>query len=401
MGRGLNRLTALQIRNARVGKYADGGGLWLHKREPGPAGGAQWFFRYTLHGRRREMGLGSSDVPLREVRDAAAKWRARVREGADPIQDRQRQRREAARNLHKLTDIAGDAFESRKADLKDDGVAGRWFSPLELHILPKLGSTPVGEIEQIAIRDALAPIWHVKADTARKALNRLAICMRHAAALGLEVDLQATDKARALLGAQRHVSENIPAMPWREVPDFYATLQDGTITHLALRLVILTAARSRPLRFLHEDQIDGTVWTIPGETMKGRKGKTPDFRIPLSSEAMEVIVEARRLARGGFLFPSTKKGVISDATMARHMERATLEARPHGFRSSLRDWIAETTDTPHEVAEMVLSHKVGGTVERAYRRTDFIEQRRILMERWAHVVTGQSGNVIELVRQPK
>ena len=96
--------------------------------------------------------------------------------------------------------MARDAFEIRNAELKGDGVAGRWFSPLELHILSKLGRMPVGEIDRTDIRDAVAPIWHTKAETARKALNRLSICMEHAAALGLEVDLQACDKAKALLG---------------------------------------------------------------------------------------------------------------------------------------------------------------------------------------------------------
>lgn len=336
------------------------------------------------------MGLGSGDeVSLKEARETAAKWRVRVREGLDPIAERDRQRRASVRNLHKLKDIAVDAFEARKAELKDEGVAGRWFSPLELHVLPKLGETPVAEIEQTGIRDALAPIWHAKADTARKCLNRLAICMRHAAALGLDVDLQATEKARALLGKQRHVSENIPALPWQEVPGFYATLTDGTLTHLALRLTILTASRSNPLRHMRDEQIEGDVWTIPGESMKGRKGTTTDFRIPLSNEAMAVVSEAKRLGRDGLLFPSVRKGVISDATMARHMERAGMIARPHGFRSSLRDWIAETTDTPHEVAEMILGHKVGGKVERAYRRTDYLDQRKTLMERWAQFVTGR------------
>lgn len=122
--------------------------------------------------------------------------RALVRSGLDPIKERQRQRREAARNLHYLEDIARDAFESRKAELKGDGVAGRWFSPLELHILPKLGKVPVVDIDQTDIRDVLSPIWHMKAATAGKALNRLNICLKHAAALGLDVDLQATDKAR-------------------------------------------------------------------------------------------------------------------------------------------------------------------------------------------------------------
>jgi integrase len=145
------------------------------------------------------------------------------------------------------------------------------------------------------------------------------------------------------------------------------------------------------LRHIHEDQIVGDVWTIPGEAMKGRRDATPDFRVPLSGEALKLIDESRRHARDGYLFPSVRRGGISDMTMSRMMERAKLDARPHGFRSSLRDWIAETTDTPHEVAETVLGHVVGGSVERAYRRTDFLEQRRALMGRWAKHVTHQGG----------
>lgn len=397
MARTLNRLSALTVKNAPAGKYSDGGGLWLIKREEG---GGQWVLRFTIHGRRREMGLGAIiDVSLKEARESAERWRATVRSGLDPISQREKQKREAVKRLHLLKDVADDAFESRKAELKGDGKAGRWFSPLELHVLPKLGKTPVAEIDQTQIRDVLAPIWHSKAETARKALNRLDICMRHAAALGLEVDIQASAKARALLGQQRHESTNIPAMPWLEVPAFYARLADGSITHLALRLLILTGVRSRPLRFLHVDQIDGDVWTIPGEAMKGRKGKTADFRVPLTPEAMDVIKSALPLARDGFLFPSIKKGVISDATMARLMERAEMSYRPHGFRSSLRDWIAEATDTPHDVAETILGHTVGGKVERAYRRTDFLDQRRKLLERWAKHVTGKGGQVLRLVAE--
>ena len=396
MARGLNKLSALAVKNAPVGKYADGGGLWLHKREDG---GAQWVLRITIHGRRREMGLGSvSVVSLKEAREAADRYRALVRDNIDPIKDRERQKREAARNLHFLSDIALDAFESRKAELKGDGKAGRWFSPLELHIMPKLGKMPVAELDQKDIRDVLAPIWHDKAETARKALNRLGICLKHAAALGLEVDLQATEKARALLGKQRHKAQNIPAMPWLEVPAFYSGLFDGSVTHLALRLLILTGVRSGPLRHIREEQIDGDIWTIPAEDMKGRKDATSDFRVPLSPEALEVITQARSHARDGYLFPSIRKGVISDMTMGMFMVRAGLEARPHGFRSSLRDWIAETTETPHDIAETVLGHIVGGSVERAYRRTDFIEQRRNLMVRWSQYVTGQNGQVVKMVK---
>ena len=341
------------------------------------------------------MGLGAtSSVSLKEARLTADRWRAMVREGLDPIKERDRHRRESASNLHLLKDVALDAFESRKAELKGEGKAGRWLSPLEIHILPKLGKMPVAEINQTDIRDALAPIWHDKAETARKAINRLGLCLKHAAALGFDVDLQATDKARALLGRQRHSPENIPALSWRDVPDFYASLSDGTVTHLALRLLILTGARSRPLRFMHEAQINGAIWTIPAAAMKGRRDATSDFRIPLSPEAMAVIEQARSHAREGFLFPSVRKGVISDATMSRLMERRGMDERPHGFRSSLRDWLAETTTAPHEVAEACLSHVVGGSVERAYRRTDYLEQRRELMEQWSKYIFKGFNNVL-------
>ena len=387
--RTLNRLSAVAVKKLEPGKYADGGGLWLLKREDG---GGQWFLRYTIHGRRREMGLGSAgDVGVKEAREAAEKWRAVVRAGKDPIKERDRESREAERNLRTLADVAEDAFEARKAELKGDGKAGRWFTPLELHVLPKLGKVPVTEIDQRDIRDALAPIWHEKADTARKAMNRLNICLKHAAAMGLDVDLQATAKARALLGRQRHKPQNIPAMPWRHVPDFYEALTDKTQTQLALRLLILTGVRSAPIRHIHEDQIEGDVWTIPGEAMKGRKDATADFRVPLSDEALAVLEEAEEFQRDGYYFANPTKGVISDMAMSQHMKRAKLEFRPHGFRSSLRDWLAEKTDARYEVAEAVLGHMLGTETARAYNRTDYLDQRRDLMEQWANHVTSRVG----------
>ncbi len=391
-----DKLTIKKIENAAPGKYSDGAGLWLHKR---PDGGGQWFLRVTVHGRRREMGLGSVlDVSLKEVRTTAAKWRRVVREGKDPIKEREREKREAEKADHTLETVAEEAFEARKAELKGDGIAGRWFSPLRLHVLPKLGKVPVQDIDQRDIRNALLPIWHTKADTAQKALQRLSIVMRHAAAMGLEVDVQATQKAAALLGRSRHKPKNIPSMPWQEVPAFYESLDEGTVTHLALRLLILTGLRSKPIRFCRLDQIEGDIWTVPPENMKSRKGHEAEFRVPLSGEMLSVIEQAMPFERDGYLFPSQRRGVISDATMSRLMERRELEARPHGFRSSFRTWCAEATDTPEHVAETALAHVTGSKVQRAYRRTDFLEQRRALMERWSDHVTGGTGQAVRLVR---
>lgn len=392
--RATNRLTSGFMKSPPAGKHCDGAGLWLVVREDG---GAQWVLRVTVHGRRREMGLGGFPaLGLADARKVSEHWRKFAAAGRDPIKEREAEERAARREDITLSILTADAFESRKAELKGDGTAGRWLSPLTLHVLPKLGKVPVTDLDQRDIRDCLAPIWHDKADTARKAMNRLSIVLKHAAALGLDVDLQATEKAKALLGKSRHVSKNIPAMAWGEVPAFYASLEEPTLTHLALRLAILTGVRSSPLRTLRLEQIEGDIWTIPGESMKGRKGTTDAFRVPLSTDAQRVIELARPHARNGFLFPNTRGGVISDMTLSRMMERRGLEARPHGFRTSLRTWLAEATDAPHEVAEAMLAHSTDGSVVRAYRRTDWIEQRRVLLERWADHVTGSAGRVVTL-----
>jgi len=393
--RATNRLSSQFVKTAPVGKHCDGAGLWLVRRDDG---GAQWVLRVTVHGRRREMGLGGFPaLGLADARKVSERWRNLASAGRDPVKEREAEERAARREDITLEILTADAYESRKAELKGDGAAGRWLSPLTIHVLPKLGRVPVTDLDQRDIRDTLAPIWHTKADTARKAMNRLSIVMKHAAALGLDVDLQATEKAKALLGRSRHVPQNIPAMAWADVPGFYASLEEPTLTHLALRLLMLTGLRSAPLRTIRLDQIEGDVWTVPAEAMKGRKGATEAFRVPLSREAQRIIDLARPHARNGFLFPNTRGGVISDMTLSRHMERRGLEARPHGFRTSLRTWLAEATDAPHEVAEAMLAHVVDGGVVRAYRRTDYLEQRAKLIDRWADHVTGGAGQVVKLV----
>jgi integrase len=392
--RAKNRLTTAFLKTAPTGKHCDGGGLWLVRREDG---GAQWVLRVTVYGRRREMGLGGFPaLGLADARKQAARWRAVAAAGSDPLKQREEETRAARREDISLAVLTADCFEARKAELKGDGKSGRWLSPLSLHILPRLGRVPVTDIDQRDIRDTLAPLWHTKAATATKAINRLAMVLRHAAALGLNVDLQACEKAKALLGKPRHVSGNIPAMAWADVPAFYATLSELTPAHLALRLLILTGVRSRPLRMLRLDEVGEDVWTIPGEKMKGRRDATDAYRVPLSREALRVIELARPFARDGFLFANARSGVMSDMTLSRHMERRGLDARPHGFRTSLRTWLAECTNAPHEVAEMMLAHTTDSSVVRAYRRTDYLEQRRVLSERWADHVSGGAGQVVTL-----
>ena len=390
-----NLLTSAFLKSAPTGKHVDGAGLWFIKR---PDGGAQWMLRVSLGGKRREMGLGGfPDVSLKEARELAADYRKLAKQGIDPIKARMRQRREALRPKSNLITIAEAAYEAKKAELKNDGINARWFSPLKLHVLPKLGSSSVEDITQQDIAQTLKPIWETKAETAKKAINRLNILFTYAAAAGLDVDLNAIAKAKALLGKQRKQTQNTPAVSWSKVPAFYETLAKPTTVHLALKLLILTGVRSYAVRYAHIDQFDGKTWIIPPENMKGQLHQVSEFRVPLSTEAREVIAVAKQFERNGYLFSGVRRGVISDASMSRLMERRGMAERPHGFRSSLRTWLAECTNASEEVAETVLAHKVGSKVIRAYRRTDHFQERAILMERWAQHVTGV-GNVFELTK---
>ena len=389
-----NLLTSAFLKSAPTGKHIDGAGLWFIKRADG---GAQWMLRVSLGGKRREMGLGGfPDVSLKEARELATDYRKMAKQGIDPIKARMRQRCEALRPKSNLITIAEAAYEAKKAELKNDGINARWFSPLKLHVLPKLGNASVEEITQQDIAQTLKPIWETKAETAKKAINRLNIVFTYAAAAGLDVDLNAIAKAKALLGKQRKQTQNTPALNWSEVPAFYETLAEPTTVHLALKLLILTGVRSYAIRYAHVDQFDGKIWIVPAENMKGQLHQVSEFRVPLSSEAQEVIAIAKQFERDGYLFAGVRRGVISDASMSRLMERRGMTERPHGFRSSLRTWLAECTNATEEVAETVLAHKVGTKVVRAYRRTDHFEERAILMERWAQHVCGvEAANVID------
>ena len=292
-----HKLSFAFIRSASAGKYSDGAGLWLHKRDDG---GSQWFLRISIGGKRREMGLGGyPEISIKQAREDAETFRSAVRNGIDPIQHRDQQKRELLNSNNTLEKISYEAFEARKAELKEDGKAGRWFTPIKLHVLPKIGNMRIEEINQHNIKNALEPIWHSKADTARKALNRLNLIFKYAVAMDLDVDINAVAKAKILLGKTRHKPVKIPALHWREIPEFYETLAEITSVNLAMRLLILTGVRSKPLRHFRLEEIQDNIWVIPSANMKGRKDKVSDFRVPLSQEAKNVIELAMPFSRNG------------------------------------------------------------------------------------------------------
>ena len=376
-----NALNAMKARNLVAGKYADGQGLWLVKRDR-TAG--KWILRLTVEGRRREMGLGRwPDVSIAEARERAQAARRSLRDGTDPIASRHAARLKAKRLT--VAEAISSCFKARQAELKSDGAAGRWMSPLSVHVIPAIGDRAIEDVDQHMLTRLLEPIWHKKAHTARKAMYRLSLTLKHAAALGLDVDLQATMKSRALLGKQRHEVQHVPSIPYRDAPEFYRMLTDKPhMSCLALRFLMLTAARTSEIRFATLTDITNDILTVPAERTKTAR----EHRIPLADEAFSVIDEAQKKQPSTLLFPATRGGAMSDATMSRFMERAGYEARPHGFRATFRTWVEEQTDTPYEVKEACLGHAVDDGVVRAYQRSDRIDRRRELLRTWARFLAG-------------
>ncbi len=375
----------MKAKKLAPGKYAGGQGLWLIKRT---SERGKWIMGLSINGKRREMGLGPwPDVSIADARAQATTIRAQVRAGGDPIAERQATRRRAARLTVKEA-IVG-CYTARQAELKGDGKAGRWLSPLTVHIIPKIGDVAIEDVDQHVLKRALEPIWHEKPDTARKAVNRINLTLKHAAALGLDVDLQATMKARALLGKQRHEVKHVPSIPYPDAPAFYSMLTTkAQMTCLALRFLMLTVARTSEIRFARADEIADDVLIIPANRTKAGQ----EHRIPLPKEALAVIEQASELQASELLFPAPRGKAMSDATMSRFMERAGYEARPHGLRATFRAWVEEQTDAPYEVKEACLGHAVDSTVVRAYQRSDRLERRRALLSDWESYLLGDHAH---------
>lgn len=416
------RLAPNILKTAEPGKYSDGGGLNLlikRRDERGNAIGS-WVYRFTLGGKRRDMGIGSIEaMTLSEAREERDRLARMVRQGIDPMEAQAERDREAAkrRDAPTLAAVAPEAFEAIKATLKGDGAAGRWYSPIRLHLLPKLGGVKVEALTQNDIRRALAPLWASQYPTAKKALDRLAVILRYARAQGLDVDPLVISDARTLLGAPSHVEKAHPAMTPDELARLFQSLDPENNAERALMLYILTGGgtRLKPLREARESGIAGDVWTFAGEAMKGRKGKVADFRLPITKDMRPLIERARRDCIGGFLFstrrdeakPSAGRvSVVSDQAIENVMRDREEKwgwaesYRPHGIRATFRTWAANEAPNLYAVAETALAHKVGTGLERTYNRQDFLEQRRNLLEMWGNHLTGRatSGDVVPLIR---
>ena len=166
----------------------------------------------------------------------------------------------------------------------------------------------------------------------------------------------------------------------------------------ALEFAILTAARSGEVRGARwaEVDVDGAVWTVPADRMKAGK----EHRVPLSARAVELLRALPRMAGSDYVFPAARGGMLSDMTISAVMRRMKVDAVPHGFRSTFRDWCSERTAYPRDVAEMALAHAIPDKVEAAYRRGDLFAKRANMMTDWSKFIDtpSLSADVVQLRR---
>jgi integrase len=407
MARELGKLTPAAVRHAaKPGLYGDGGGLWLNV---GPNGNKSWLYRFMLDGRAREMGLGPlHTIGLAEARERARAARRLCLDGIDPIDRKHAERdarRLAAASAVSFKDCAAKYIAANRAGWRNAKHAWQWTATLEAHAFPVIGALPVSAIDTGHVTRILEPIWTAKPETASRVRGRIEAVLDYAATHRwrtgenparwrghLENVLPKRSKVRAV--------EHHAALPWREIGAFMATLagQEG-IAAMALRFAILSAARTGEVIGARWSEIDmqHAVWIIPAERMKAAR----EHRVPLSEPAMAVLREAGKLRSGDFVFQGAKAGAgLSNMAMLvllRRMGRGDLTT--HGFRSTFRDWAAETAK-PADIAEAALAHVVGDKTVAAYQRGDLLDRRRRLMAQWAEfcarVAPVEGGDVVAL-----
>ena len=375
-------LSATFVRSAPPGRHCDGQGLYLFVQ---PSGTRSWVQRIVIRGYRREIGLGSAQlVPLTEAREKARANRKLAREGGDPLAEKRR-----AESTPTFAEAAARVLEQKRAGWRNSRHPQSWLTSLERYAFPRIGGRLVSEVTGADVLEVLTPIWHEKAQTARRVRQRIRAVLEWAVAVELRVD-NPCDRIAPVLGPQQATVEHMRALAHRDVPaavEAVRASEAAAVVKLAFELLVLTAARWGEVRGAEWTEIDiaGRVWTIPATRMKAKRA----HRIPLSGRATEILDAARTLGAGPLVFSAADGAPMPEKTLRRLLQDLNIAAVPHGFRSTFRDWAAEETDHPREVIEAALAHVIQNQVEAAYARSDLFERRRRLMDEWAAYVDGE------------
>jgi integrase len=385
-----NRLSAITVsRLNKPGRYADGGGLYLQISVP--AGTKAWLYRYMRDGRARQMGLGPlRDVSLAEARTKAAEARKILLDGTDPIEGRRARRlqgRLAAAQGKTFQECAEDYIRAHESSWRNPIHRKQWRSTLENYVYPVIGPLPVSSVDTALVLKVIEPIWKVKPETAGRIRGRIEAILNAATA---RKQRQGDNPARwrghldQLLPSRRKVKavRHHPALPYSHAPAFMGELRRREdVSARALEFTVLTAARTNETIGAQWTELDlaAKIWTVPAERMKASR----EHRVPLSDRALEILNSMPR--KGDYVFPGARKNAslsnMALLELLRGLNRDSLTV--HGFRSTFRDWAAETTNHPNHVVEMALAHVISDNTEAAYRRGDLFEKRRRLMQDWA------------------
>ncbi len=413
MPRPVGRLSALDAARAKKrgkrGMYADGDGLYL---QISASGAASWVYRFMLNGTARYMGLGSfPTVTLSAARLKASDARLLRGEGVDPIKARDevraKARLEAARSIS-FRDAAEQYMAAHKDEWANAKHAAQWASTMQAYAFPIFGELPVQNVDVTLVMRAVEPIWGTKRETASRVRGRIEAVLNWATAYGYRSGANPArwrGHMKNLLAKRpkRQQVKHHPALPYGEIGAFMVGLrrQQGTAAS-ALEFLILTTGRAGEIigARWNEVNIGEALWTVPAERVKSGR----EHRVPLSPAALTIInamQEVRTTGHGnGFVFPGGKRDrPLSDTALRAVLKRLRRsDVTVHGFRSSFRDWAAERTNYPREVAEMALGHAVGDKVEVAYRRSDLFEKRRRLMDEWTKFCHSgaRSGEVVAI-----
>jgi integrase len=391
MAREIERLTVKSMAKiTKFGRHADGGGLYL---SISPNGGRRWVFLFRWHGKPTELGLGSArDVTLDRARELATERRAQLAEGIRP------------RGIKRPTvgatfgDCADRLIEAMKPSWRNSKHAAQWKMTLAEYCKP-LRRLPVDQIGTEDVLSVLKPLWSVKPETASRVRGRIERVLDAAKAQGLR---SGENPARwrghldqLLPKRQRLTRGHHAALAYPDVPAFMVDLRSReALAALALEFTILTAARSGEVlgALWNEIDLEKKVWTVPPQRMKAGR----EHRVPLSVRALEIVLELHEFRSSDYVFPGQRanKPLSTMEAVLRRMK--VKDATVHGFRSSFRDWAAETTNFPNEVCEAALAHVIENKAEAAYRRGDLFEKRRRLMEGWAAFCSpSKADNVVQ------
>ena len=394
MARLTSRLNSRSIASLGEGRHADGAGLYLSVKN----GGRSWCFIYRRHGRKVEHGLGpASTVTLARARDLARDCRTMLADGSDPKTARR------PTQGRSFAECVTRYVEAHKSEWTNDKHSREWHEGFQ-RLVPSLLPLDVAAIDTETVLGLLKPLWSTRRETASRLRGRIELVLSAAKAEGLragENPAMWRGHLDHLLSRAPKIKQHLPALPYAELPSLMARLRGHTKpVSRALEFAILTAARSDEVISARWDEFDlkAELWTVPALSMKGRI----EHRVPLVGRALAIVREMQEIKSNDFVFPGRLAGrPLSHGALNECLRRdmGIGEATQHGFRSTFRDWCGDCTSFPREIAEAALAHKVGGDVERAYRRGDALERRRELMRAWDAFCAGAKAQVVAIGRR--